>query len=52
MDDGNDNVSKAVVTGEKEVGSSVVTRSIKGVQVWVGAVLADTGMGRVSEVVQ
>ena len=51
MDDGDDNVSEAVVTGDKGVGSRVVTKSIKGVQVRVGVGLAGTGTGRVSEVV-
>ena len=52
MDDGDDNVSEAVVTGDKGVGSRVVTKSIKGVRVWVGVGLAGTGTGRVSEVVR
>ena len=52
MDDGDDNVSEAVVTGDKGVGSRVVTKSIKGVRVWVSAGLAGTGTGRVSEVVR
>ena len=51
IDDGDDNVSEADVTGDSGVGSRAAVRSVKGVRVRVCGVLVGMGTGRVSEVV-